>query len=88
MIKTLITILFLGSVSFYYTDLLSESVLYSALLPVLFFFSLIAFAFWLITLLHNLAKRRLKKGISQGLTSNAGSPPDFSGDGSGGGDGC
>jgi uncharacterized membrane protein YgcG len=76
MIKSLISILALGGLSFFYTDIESTSLLLSILLPVVVFLSLLALGFWFVALFYKL-------GIKQ-TSNNSG---DLSGSGFfGGGD--
>lgn len=69
-----------GGCSLYFSDLESESVVASILLPIGFVVSLIAFTLWLVTLFH-------KRGISQSASKSGGGAPGFFDDGAGGGDG-
>ena len=80
MIKALLIILLAGAVSIYNSDLDSESVFPSVLLPVVSVLSLIALALWMVACFH-------RKGIEQTIKPESGSGVDFPGDGSGAGDG-
>ena len=64
MTLSLITILTVGSVSLYFTDIESKSVLLSVLLPIVDLISLIALAFWFVWLFH-------KRGVKQTFSSSS-----------------
>ena len=72
MIIKLICILLAGFLSLKFTDLQSESVFFSWVLPVCFFISLIALAIWAVSFFY-------QKGISQNTTSRGGSGVWFDG---------
>ncbi len=80
MIKALVVILLIAGFSLYFTDLESESVVASVLLPIALVIALIAFTLWLVTLFH-------RRGISQSASRGAGGAAGFFDDGAGGGDG-
>ncbi len=80
MIRALAIILLVAGFSLYFTDLDSESVVASVLLPVLLVVALIAFTLWLVTLFH-------QRGISQTTSRGGDGAHGFFDDGAGGGDG-
>jgi hypothetical protein len=80
MIKSLLTIIVVGGISFYYTDIESPSLLLSIFLPIINFLALLTLGFWFVTLFH-------KIGINQTSSSGGGDGTGFFGGGDGGGDG-
>ncbi|MES9831725.1 MAG: hypothetical protein ABW157_02225 [Candidatus Thiodiazotropha sp. LLP2] len=80
MIKSLIIIFVVGSISFYYTNIESSSAFVSVVLPIVDFFAMVALGLWFITLFH-------KIGINQTSNSSDGGSTGFFGGGDGGGDG-
>jgi hypothetical protein len=83
MIKSLVIIAAMGTLSYHYTDIGSESALRAVLMPVVGFCALVGGAFWIAVLLHKL-----------GFTGRGGGGGDFGGfdgggdfGGFGGGDG-
>ena len=78
MIKSLFIILTLGGVSIYYSDLDSDSLLSSTLLPLTVVASLVALTLWLVVLFH-------RRGIDQSASPGGdGGNGFFCGDGDGG----
>jgi len=80
MIRALVVNLLVAGFSLYFTDLESESVVASVLLPIVFFISLIAFTLWIVTLFH-------RRGISQTASRGGNGAAGYFDDGAGGGDG-
>ena len=79
MFKSLLLIMAAGAVSIHYSDLESDAVLVSMLLPLLAVVSFIALALWLVILFH-------RRGISQTASPGGDSGSDFVCGGDGGGD--
>ena len=80
MIKSLIIIISVGSLSFFYTDIENSSPLFSVILPIVDFFALTALGFWLVALFS-------KAGINQNTGSRIGDGSGIFGGGDSGGDG-
>ena len=76
MIRALIVILAIAGTAFYFTDIESDSVITSVLLPILLVLALIALALWLVMLFQ-------RRGISQRV-DRVGNSVDTFGDGPGG----
>ena len=72
MIKGLIIIITIGSISFIFTDVKSPSVFFSVMLPLGTFIALVALAIWWVVLLYKL-------GVNQTSGSSGGGPGDFGG---------
>jgi hypothetical protein len=72
MLRSLIVMLVLGGLSFYHTDLGSESVWRSLVLPLLDFFFLVALAVWLVLFFH-------RRGIDQNASRGDGGAGGWSG---------
>ncbi len=75
--KSILLIIIIGTTSFIYTDIESENILFSVLLPLIDFISLVAVAIWFVIFFH-------RQGISQTFDSNGGG--DSGGFDGGGGD--
>lgn len=80
MIKSLIAILLIGVISFYYVDIEGESAFLSVVFPVITFLSVLALGFWFVALFHKL-------GINQSASAIGGDSGGFGGCDGGGGDG-
>ena len=76
MIKSFITIVAIGGISFFYTDIESSSIVLSILFPIIDFLVLVAMGLWFVILFH-------RGGISQ--TSGSSGDASFFGDGDAGG---
>ena len=82
MLLKLLIIIAVGGASIYFSDLESESVLNSIILPIVAAFALVSLALWFVALFH-------KTGIKQtySSSSDAGSGSGFGGDAGGDGGG-
>ena len=75
--KNILLITIIGTTSFIYTDIESQNILFSVILPLLVFLSLVAIAIWFVMFFH-------RQGISQTFDSTGGDSGGFDG----GGDDC
>jgi len=87
MFKAPAGIIVVGALAFVLTDIDSQSVFSSVLLPLLVFFSIVSFAVWLVLFIH---KTGLGKGGGIQKVENSApiAPDDIGGFGDGGDGGC
>ena len=64
--------LIVGAVSFYFTDVESESALYSVMLPVIDVIALTSLAVWFVALFHKLGIKQTYTSTSDGSSTGVG----------------